>query len=575
MLIAATVTFILFPEGSNPSRIVYVGCFLMFVVGLIDDFRRVKPYHKLVAQIVAAALLTYGGLSLPWTPWPPLNLALTIFWVVGITNAINLLDNMDGLAAGIAAIACLFLAINFVVEGQYREAVRLVGFAGALVGFLVYNFNPASIFMGDCGSMFVGFFLAASSLLTAEGHAGRSRSLLPVLAVPLLILIIPIFDTTFVTILRKLSGRAASQGGRDHTSHRLVALGLSERNAVLVLYALAVLAGLLALTVRQLQLAESLSAVCVFTVGLSFLGVHLARVKVYDEEEIKAASQRPLVAFLFQLTHRRRIFEVLLDVVLVMLSYHLAYVVVFGPMDTGGDWGTFAESLPLVVMLKLAVFVLLGVYRCIWRYVTIENLVLYAKAVATASATVMIALLLSSRFIGFSRIVLVLDALILFIFIAASRFAFRMLRRFTDATTSHRRRPVLIYGAGDAGELLIRELRNNHELDYVAVALIDDDPYKIGRQVHGLPVLASGELDICLTRMNIAALLVSTSRITPTRLKDAVAACQRVDVPVRMMRVQLRTISKRPSIQGNARVASSQVLRPLVGTIQQGESSTP
>ncbi len=150
-------------------------------------------------------------------------MAVTIFWLIGITNAINLLDNMDGLAAGISAIAAGFLAANFAGNGQTTEAVMLAVFAAALVGFLVYNSNPASIFMGDCGSMFVGFFLASSALLSAAGD--RGRSFLVVIAVPVLILFIPIFDTTLVTVVRKLSGRAASQGGRDHTSHRLVALG--------------------------------------------------------------------------------------------------------------------------------------------------------------------------------------------------------------------------------------------------------------------------------------------------------------------------------------------------------------
>src|SRR5258705_9870044 len=120
----------------------------------------------------------------------------------------------------------------------------LLVFAGALLGFLIYNSNPASIFMGDCGSMFVGFFLASSALVNVSG--GRSRSFLPVLAVPILVLFIPIFDTTFVTILRKLSGRAASQGGRDHTSHRLGGLGMTERHALWMLYAFPALSGLLA-----------------------------------------------------------------------------------------------------------------------------------------------------------------------------------------------------------------------------------------------------------------------------------------------------------------------------------------
>src|SRR5207248_1096084 len=138
---------------------------------------------------------------------------------VGITNAINMLDNMDGLAGGVAAIAAIFVALNFVANHQPDEAVLLGAFAAALVGFLIYNSNPASIFMGDCGSMFVGFFLASTALLSVAGTAAQTQSIIPVLAVPVLILLIPIFDTTFVTLLRKLSGRAASQGGRDHTSH--------------------------------------------------------------------------------------------------------------------------------------------------------------------------------------------------------------------------------------------------------------------------------------------------------------------------------------------------------------------
>src|SRR5262249_2783159 len=147
------------------------------------------------------------------------------------------------------------------------ECLLLLVFGAALLGFLVYNTNPASIFMGDCGSMFIGFFLAGAALL--DSPLGRTRSFLPVLAVPVLVLFIPIFDITFVTLLRKLSGRAASQGGRDHTSHRLVALGLSERRAVALLYALAAISGLLSLAVRNLSLDLSLAAVVGFSLALT------------------------------------------------------------------------------------------------------------------------------------------------------------------------------------------------------------------------------------------------------------------------------------------------------------------
>ena len=151
----------------------------------------------------------------------------------------NLLDNMDGLAAGVSAIAAAFLGWNFLAT---TDAEALCGrFAGALAGFLVYNPHPASIFMGDCGSLFIGFFLACAALLNGSA-GGRSRSVVAVLAVPVLVLLMPIFDTTLVTIVRKVAGRSVSQGGRDHTSHRLVALGLSEKYAVWMLYSFAIAA---------------------------------------------------------------------------------------------------------------------------------------------------------------------------------------------------------------------------------------------------------------------------------------------------------------------------------------------
>src|SRR5438445_9275356 len=168
-----------------------------------------KPYQKLIGRLLVASAVVYLGLILPWTASFILNMIITFVWLVGVTNAVNMLDNMDGLAAGVAAIAALFLCTNFLANGQPREAVMLTAFCGGLVGFLFYNHNPASIFMGDCGSMFVGFFLASAALLNGAS-GGRSRSVIAVLAVPVLILCIPIFDTTFVTLSRKLAGRAAS-----------------------------------------------------------------------------------------------------------------------------------------------------------------------------------------------------------------------------------------------------------------------------------------------------------------------------------------------------------------------------
>ncbi|HLM59521.1 MAG TPA: MraY family glycosyltransferase, partial [Pyrinomonadaceae bacterium] len=308
-----------FVTKTSESLIIIAGSTILFLVGLIDDILHIKPYQKLIGQIIGVAIVIGYGLVLPWTNSDIFNLAITAFWLIGITNAINLLDNMDGLSAGIAAIAAFSLAIGFGASGQFEELVFLSVFIGALIGFLVFNFNPASIFMGDCGSMFVGFLLASSVLMTDVG--GRSRGIVSILAVPALILFVPIFDTTFVTVLRKIWGRKASQGGRDHTSHRLVALGLSERNAVLLLYGLALLAGMISLLVRELQPTQSIALIALFTVMLTIIGVYLSKVKVYEEQQLELALQnRAGFGFLLNLSHKRRVFEVILDALLITLA---------------------------------------------------------------------------------------------------------------------------------------------------------------------------------------------------------------------------------------------------------------
>src|SRR5213595_1447621 len=301
--LAVITTYLTLVPHTSAGWVVAGATSFLFLVGLVDDWLHIKPYQKLIGQVIGAAIVVNYGLALPWTRSLPVNMVITIFWLIGITNAINLLDNMDGLATGVAAIASCFLAVNFVSVNQPTEAVMMAVFTAALLGFLVYNSQPASIFMGDSGSMFIGFFLASAALVNVSG--GRSRSLASVLAVPILVLFIPIFDTTFVTILRKLSGRAASQGGRDHTSHRLVALGMSERHAVWMLYGLAALSGVLALLVQEVKLDVSLALLILLTIGLTLLGVYLAGVKGYDQEaDVRTARDSPLFGFLIDFSYK-------------------------------------------------------------------------------------------------------------------------------------------------------------------------------------------------------------------------------------------------------------------------------
>lgn len=545
--VAVVLSYLIFiPKTPIGWRIILASTFL-FLVGLVDDLIHTKPYQKLIGQIMGSAFIIYYGLTLPWTPSSPVNMALAIFWLIGITNALNLLDNMDGLAAGISVIASCFLGLSFLHTGQQTEALMVLTFAGALLGFLIYNSNPASIFMGDCGSLFIGFFLASTALVNVSG--GRSRSFLPVLVVPILVLFIPIFDTTFVTVIRKISGRAASQGGRDHTSHRLVALGMSERHAVWMLYGFAALSGLLALLVQRMKLDVSLAAIAGFTILLTLVGVYLAGVKVYDQPDDIALRDKSPYSFLIDFSYKRRIFEVLLDVVLIILSYWSAYAIQFGALSESTAWKLFLRTLPVLVFVKMATFLVMGVYRGLWRYTSIDDLIVFVKAVVLSSIASVIGVLFAFRFEGFSRTVFLLDGLLMFMFLAGSRLAFRLFRQLLPAQNGKDGIRVLIYGAGDGGELLLREILNNRDLKYSPIGFLDDDPAKSGKVIHGLKVLAAnGDLTELCKKHQVDELLISSSKMPDDRVQEIVARCNEKDITVRRMRITIEEL--RPDFYG-------------------------
>ncbi|HKQ06587.1 MAG TPA: hypothetical protein VJ464_15745 [Blastocatellia bacterium] len=488
---------------------------LMFVTGLIDDLKNIKPYTKLVVQLAAAATIVYLGVQLPWTSSQPVNDVITIFWIVGITNAINLLDNMDGLAGGISLISCVYLAITFMLSGQTSEAMLPALLGGAVIGFLFFNFNPASIFMGDCGSMFLGFMLSGMALLS---DYGRTRNLTAVLLTPVLILLIPIFDTSLVTVSRKLSGRPISRGGRDHSSHRLVALGVSERRAVMILYLLALVSGTLALLVRLIQVEVALLLIPSFAISILLVGLYLGKVHVYEEDE--QPPDKTIIRVLADFSYKRRVFEVILDMLLVVLAYYGAYLLRFDGNMPEEQKSIFFGTLSLIVVAHMLCFLLGGVYRGLWRYTGIDDLITVAKSVAMGTITSAAITFAMGRFRTASRAVFVLDALLLFIFVGASRLSFRLLSvLIAKKGKAHPgAKPVLIYGAGDGGEILIREILNNPGHRCTPIGFIDDDARKAGKLIHGYKIFSSNHLPDLIRRHGVNEVLVSSTKVSQTRL---------------------------------------------------------
>ena len=518
---------------------VLLGASAMFLVGIIDDFIHLKPTTKLIAQIAAASLLLLLGDPAVFTGSRTIDALLSILWIVGLTNAFNLLDNMDGLCAGIGMIAALCFAFTLLPTAALGTAALPMAVAGALLGFLVYNFNPASIFLGDGGSLFVGFVLAG---LTVTAHdPGQSKNLLTVLAVPVLILSIPILDTSLVTIARKLSGRSASQGGTDHLSHRLVALGFSERRAVLLLYALATVAGITAALVTTFGVENISLLAGLVVLGLVLLGVALARVRVYKEGDYRALENRIYTPLLMDLTYRRRVFEVLLDFALIGLSYYGAYRLRYEGADFAEHFTLFIDSLPLVIGAKTIGFWISGVYRGFWRYVSLTDMSSYLRGVVLGEALALAGILLLMDMSRFSRSVFVIDMLLMLVVLVGSRLSFRALGEFAVRHRKRTGRRVLIYGAGDGGMVLLREILNNNRYNYVPLGFLDDDMLLRGRKLMGYEVLGGlRELEDLIFQNRIDAILLSTDHLTSDRELELRRLCQESAIPLINMHFELQ-----------------------------------
>lgn len=235
---------------------ILIGASLISFMGIWDDRWGMRPLIKLVGQFGAGALLIVAGVSVHIFPWDWLNWAITIVWVAGITNAFNLLDNMDGLSGGVAAVASGFFLLLAALSGQYLVAALAAALLGACLGFLRYNLNPASIFMGDAGSLFLGFTLAALGIkLRFPAPVFPQNAQLITWMIPILVLGVAVFDTTLVFVSRlRRRLNPLTNPGKDHLSHRLVSLGLTRREAVLLIYVIAFGLGMVAVLVSTVVL---------------------------------------------------------------------------------------------------------------------------------------------------------------------------------------------------------------------------------------------------------------------------------------------------------------------------------
>jgi UDP-GlcNAc:undecaprenyl-phosphate/decaprenyl-phosphate GlcNAc-1-phosphate transferase len=276
--VAFLVALVLFWKTGGLGEVIGIvtGATLMATLGVLDDSGRLHSQVKLlVGMPIATILLIVAGVQATFLPFQPLNLLVTLFWVMGITAAFNLLDNMDGLAAGIAAIASAFFLWHAAENGQYLVGTLAAALLGAALGFLRYNYNPAKIFMGDAGALFLGFVIAALGIKLRFLNQVESVSWM----VPIIIMGVPILDTSLVTISRLRRGlNPMATPGKDHLSHRLVALGLSPRNAVAAIFLLAIGLGLVSIVVSKTD-----SIFVAYGIGLALVVASLAAIALLEK----------------------------------------------------------------------------------------------------------------------------------------------------------------------------------------------------------------------------------------------------------------------------------------------------
>ena len=511
---------------------------VMFGVGVLDDRLQLSPVAKLVASLATGAFLVFALAGVgPEGALPSIYTLVATVWFAGICHAMNLLDNMDGLAAGVGLIAALFLAALLTGFLGPTLVVLLTALAGALLGFLYWNRSRARLFMGDCGSLFIGALLAAASLVPVY-NAGLAFISPAVIVV--LILIVPLFDTGFVLVLRRLAGRQATKGGTDHVSHRLVSLGFSDRSAVRILYLVGLAGGGTAwLLIRGQGVEPMLPLVAVFAVLLVIVGIYLARVPAYNAEDFIALQKSSFAPFLKDLAFRWHAAEVMLDLVLIAVAYYAAYRLRFEGESLDNFLPYFTASLPAVLGCKLAALYGSGVYKRSWVTFGLRDVGTVLRGVGLGSLLAVLTVAYLYRLEGFSRAVFVLDGLLLGVAIMGTRASFRAMS-MVASTRSKRSRRVVVYGAGAFGQTLVREMRANTGWNMNPIAFIDDDPMKARRWIMGVPVRGTlDELEHTMRSYAVDEVVLSSPVINGKVEHRIREICAQLERPVRRLHMEI------------------------------------
>ncbi len=558
-----------------------VGGIVVSAGGAVDDVRSLGPIAKLAFQVLAGMIALAGGYGITrvTNPFTDASIALgwlgpplTLLWVVGITNAFNLIDGLDGLAAGVGLIAAATLFAVSIPAGNVDAALLAVTLAGTLAGFLFYNFNPASVFLGDSGSLLLGYLLAVLSI-----HASQKGATAMVVLMPILALGLPIMDTLLAMLRRLLRElRVVSpdpehnqyhfflvgsvslfQADRDHIHHRLMTLGLTQRRVVLLLYGVCAMLGAmaaLAVTAHGLQAAVLVVAVSLTTyVGVRQLGYR----------ELQILRLGTLLPLLELPAFNRRLFKALLDTLFIEVSYLAAMLVVSGGVLGERSRGYFLQSVAVVAAVKLITLAYTGLYKRAYRFTDAADLVGVMKGVIAAEAAAAGVVALVCGIPAGALTVLVLDFYLSVTLVIGARLLFRVLDALHDRSHADAG-AVLIYGAGHAGATVLEQLRQYPGLGYRSAGFIDDNSCLWGQRVNGIRVLGGlDQLPEIIRRRKVREVFLADTMIEERQTNALVRVCDIAGVRVRRFRLRLDPVSE--IVAGSCRICKQLVCLPGEG----------
>lgn len=507
---------------------ILIGAGIITWAGFLDDIKQISPLQRLLWELLGATIAIGLGLLIKTFPLAGIGVSLSLLYLVGGANAINLLDGMNGLAAGTTAIAAFFLAILAAWQENTQALVLSITILGVTLGFLPYNFNiirnsRATIFMGDSGSLFLGFTLSSIGVLLAV----QPYDLVGFIT-PLVIILIPILDTALAILRRFTRMIDLFSGDRQHIYDLLARKGLGNTRTVLLIYTTTLLLGVISLIMIRLNpMPAVILAITIFTM-MGFAAIRLGAIepsKITKAGGIKRAFSRAI---------NRYAHPLVLDGIVVAGAYYLALILRFsgevpGDMEKALHYANnILDTIPFLVITYAFCNSIFGVYNRIWRHASSRDALNIIAATMTGTAVVFVSNLLWGEYHPIPISVILVGGLIVLAAFIALRFRSRLLSGIVwrlGVSTSEPQQKVLIVGAGETGQFLARRMYDQR-WRYLLVGFIDDDPKKIGMGINGVKILGDRqEIVSVVGRKDVDLIVIAIHKIDKESLQEILSLC--------------------------------------------------